>query len=127
MILAVGVGAVWTQVIQTEGSRPVAWRDVTGRLGPVLWPRSVTRSFWKRSQLTRFLADSFPRHAPASPPIDFRSRRLVLAAAGPRSSTGYRVEIVRVVSRRDGVHVLVREITPSLATPALPRLTSPTG
>jgi PrcB C-terminal len=112
-------------VVRTGGAKPVAWQDVTARLGPVLWPKSISRSFWKPSQLSRFLATSFPRDTPTAPPFDFTRRRLILAAAGPRSSTGYGVEIVRITSHRDGVHVLVRETTPSLGQRTMPRLTSP--
>jgi hypothetical protein len=94
-------------------------------MGPVLWPKSVTRSFWKRSQVTRYLARTFPLGAPAAPRVDFVRRRLVLVAAGPRSSTGYGVEIVRVTDRRSTVYVLARETTPKLGQPVTARLTSP--
>jgi hypothetical protein len=94
-------------------------------MGPVLWPKSVTRSFWKRTQLARYLARTFPRDTPVVPTIDFARYRLVLVAAGPRSSTGYGVEIVRVRERRGDIRMLVREATPSLEQRIEPRLTSP--
>jgi hypothetical protein len=95
-------------------------------MGPVLWPKSVTRSFWKQRQLTRYLARTFPENPPAAAPsFDFRRRKLILVAAGPRSSTGYGVEIVRVTERRSTVDVLAREITPTLGQSVAPRLTSP--
>ena len=115
---------MWTQVVETGGSKPVAWQDVDG-FGPVLWPKSVTRSFWKRRQLVRFLARTFPRNTPAAPPFDFAHRRLILVAAGPRSSTGYGVEILRVTERRGDIRVLARETTPSLGQRVRPKLTSP--
>ena len=59
------------------------------------------------------------------PPFDFASRRLILVAAGPRSSTGYGVEIVRITERRSTIDVLARETTPSLGDRTTPRLTSP--
>jgi PrcB C-terminal len=124
-VLAIAGGAVWTQVVETGGSKRVDWVDVTSRLGPVLWPKSVTRSFWKRRQVTRFLARTFPEGAPAVPPFDFAHRRLILVAAGPRSSTGYRVEILRVTERRGDIRVLAREQTPSLGQRGEIRLTSP--
>jgi protease stability complex PrcB-like protein len=118
-------GAVWTQVVETSASKRIAWQDVTAQMGPVLWPKSVTRSFWKRRQLTRYLARTFPQGAPSFPRFDFLHRRLILVAAGPRSSTGYGVEILRVTDRRGDVRVLGRETTPSLGQRVVPQLTSP--
>ena len=94
-------------------------------MGPTLWPKSVTRSFWKRRQLTRYLARTFPQGPPAAPRFDFTRSKLILVAAGPRSSTGYGVEIVRVTGRRSTVNVLARETTPALGQRTAARLTSP--
>jgi hypothetical protein len=91
----------------------------------LLWPQSVTRSFWKRGQVVRYLARTFPGKAPRVPPFDFDRKRLVLVAAGPRSSTGYSVDILRVTERRADIHVLARERTPSLDRPVVARVTSP--
>jgi protease stability complex PrcB-like protein len=124
-VLAITGGVVWTQVVQAGSSDRIAWQDATARMGPVLWPKSVTRSFWKQRQLTRYLARIFPRGAPAAPQFDFNRRKLILVAAGPRSSTGYGVEIVRVTGRRSTISVLAREITPSLGQRVTTRLTSP--
>ena len=125
MTLAIAGGVVWTQAVETGGAKAVAWRDVTARVGPVLWPKSVTRSFWTRSQVDRYLARTFPRGSPEIPPIDFTRRRLILVAAGPRSSSGYGVEILSVAGRRGDIRVLARETTPLLEQPAAIRLTSP--
>jgi hypothetical protein len=94
-------------------------------VGPVLWPKSVTRSFWKRRQVTRYLARTFPEGAPTVPAFDFGHRRLVLVAAGPRSSTGYGVRIVRITEKRSTIDVLAREVTPTLGSRVEPRVTSP--
>ena len=51
--------------------------------------------------------------------------RLVLIAAGPRSSTGYRVEVLRTTERRGDIRILAREVTPTLTEGVTPRLTSP--
>ncbi len=125
VVLAIAGGALWTQVVETGSSKTVPWIDVTARMGPVLWPKSVTRSFWKRRQVVHYLARTFPRSPPAVPRIDFSRYRLVLVAAGPRSSTGYGVEVLRVRERRGDIRVLAREITPSLGNPGEARLTSP--
>ncbi len=124
VVLLIGTGVVWTQVVQ-GGSKQLAWDDVTAQMPDVLWPKSVTRSFWKRRQIVRYLARTFPQGPPRVPPFDFAHRRLILVAAGPRSSTGYRVQILRVTERRSTIDVLARELTPSLGDHTTARLTSP--
>ena len=111
--------------MQPSGPKSLAWTDVTGRMGAVLWPKSVTRSFWRQRQVTRYLARTFPGHTPRAPRIDFSRRKLVLVVAGPRSSTGYGVEILKVTERRSDVRVLARETTPTLGQAVTAKLTSP--
>jgi hypothetical protein len=125
VVLAIAGGVAWTQVVEGRAQEQLAWHDVTAKMGPVLWPKSVSRSFWRRRQVTRYLARTFPLGAPSVPPFDFGRRRLILVAAGPRSSTGYDVRIVRITERRSTIDVLARETTPSLDTRVVPRLTSP--
>ena len=123
--LAIAGGVIWTQVVEGRAEKHLAWADVTARMGPVVWPKSVSRSFWRRRQVVRYLARTFPLGAPRVPPFDFARRRLILVAAGPRSSTGYGVQIVRITERRSTIDVLARESTPSPGTGVVPRLTSP--
>ncbi|HEY7604703.1 MAG TPA: protease complex subunit PrcB family protein [Gaiellaceae bacterium] len=123
--LAIGGGVIWTQAIEGRTERQLAWQDVTGRMGAVVWPKSVSRSFWRRRQVVRYVARTFPLGPPKVPPFDFERRRLILVAAGPRSSTGYRVEIVRITERRSTIDVLARELTPSLGARVAPQVTSP--
>jgi hypothetical protein len=123
-VLAIAAGVTWTQVVQ-GGSKRLAWEDVTAQMPGVLWPKSVTRSFWKRRQVVRYLARTFPEDPPKVPRFDFARRRLILVAAGPRSSTGYGVQIVRITERRSTIDVLARETTPTLGNRTTPRLTSP--
>jgi PrcB C-terminal len=115
---------IWTQVVD-DGSKQLAWDDVTAQMPGVLWPKSVSRSFWKRRQVVRYLARTFPQGPPKVPPFDFAHRRLILVAAGPRSSTGYGVRIVRITERRSTIDVLAREVTPALGDHTTARLTSP--
>ena len=124
-MLAIAGGVIWTQVVEGRAEKQLAWHDVTARMGPVLWPKSVSRSFWRRRQVVRYLARTFPLGAPRTPAFDFARRRLILVAAGPRSGTGYGVEIVRIIERRSTIDVLAQETTPSLDTRVVPRLTSP--
>jgi hypothetical protein len=108
-----------------DGSRPVAWTDVTAQMPYALWPKAVSRSFWKEEQLVRFLDRTFPEGEPRAPRFDFDRRRLILVSAGPRSSTGYAVRIVRITERRSTVDVLAKETAPSLDHPGVASLTSP--
>jgi hypothetical protein len=125
-VLAIAGGVVWTQVVEPGGTKQLPWHDVTGEVrGRALWPKSVTRSFWRQRQVDRYLARIFPRGAPRFPRVDYTRDRLVLIAAGPRSSTGYRVEVLRATERRGDIRILVREVTPTLAEQQRPRLTSP--
>lgn len=124
VVLAIAGGVVWTQVVE-GGSKQLAWGDETAAMPGVLWPKSVTRSFWKRRQVVRYLARTFPQGPPKVPPFDFARRRLILVAAGPRSSSGYGVEIVRITERRSTIDVLAREVTPSPGDRTSARLTSP--
>jgi hypothetical protein len=94
-------------------------------MGVALWPKPVTRSFWKRRQLVRYLVRTFPQDAPRVPLFDFAHSRLILLAAGPRSSTGYDVQVVRVTGRRGDIRVVAREQTPGLGERGEPRLLSP--
>lgn len=108
----------WTAWAQ-GGDRPLAWRDLTDR----------TLARPERSQLASFrdarsLREGLGPSATA-PPIDFRGRTAVLIAAGPRASSAYALEIVRVIEERRRVVVSIRERTPSLARPGVARLAFP--
>jgi hypothetical protein len=59
------------------------------------------------------------------PPIDFRRQETFLVAAGPRSSTGYALRIVRVEDQGGHIDVVVRELTPTLGDAVRARVTYP--
>jgi protease stability complex PrcB-like protein len=61
----------------------------------------------------------------ALPPIDYSRQETFIVAAGPRSSTGYALRIVRVEEQGGHVKVVVREQTPSLGDPVRARVTYP--
>ena len=107
------------------GGRSVAWRDLSAEVGPLQFPRATFRVFLRPQKLTGYLDAVMPGRAPATPPIDFAHRKAVLIAAGPRSSTGYDLRVVRVTERRSCVDVVLRERTPSLGERESARLTFP--
>jgi hypothetical protein len=101
------------------GDRPLPWHDLTGS----------TLAEPGRSQLlsirdARALREGLGASATA-PPIDFRTRTAVLIAAGPRSSSAYELDVVRVTEERRRIVVSIRERTPSLAEPGAARLAFP--
>ena len=117
MVAAVGWLA-WTAWAHGD-DRPLAWRDLTDR----------TLAEPERSQLVSFqdarsLRDGLGESA-TPPPIDFREHTAVLIAAGPRSSSAYALEVVRVTEERRRIVVSIRERTPSLARPGAARLAFP--
>ena len=125
MLGLAGGWIAYSHVWRYGGGRPLAWQDLTARLGPLQFPRPTFRVFLQRAKLVRYLDAVMPGRAPAPPPIDFAHRKAVLIATGPRSSSGYAVEVVRVTAQRARVLVVVRERTPRLGDRAVPRVTYP--
>ena len=66
-----------------------------------------------------------PGRAPQAPPVDFGRDEVVVISLGPRSSTGYSLRVKRVVERRRGIYIYLRERTPWLRDPVDPRVTYP--
>jgi protease stability complex PrcB-like protein len=118
---------VLTVVLTGCGSnpRPVAYSDVTAATGKLEFTRITRGLFRDRAELLEVLERHNPGLRIELPPIDFSRRAAYLVATGPRSSTGYGLQIVRVEDDGDQVLVVVRERTPSLGDPATPRVTYP--
>jgi hypothetical protein len=106
-------------------ARPVAYTDLTSQAGPLEFPRISRQLFRSREELIDFLARTNPGRPIKLPPVDFTRREVYLVAAGPRSSTGYDLRIVRVQDEDDRVLVVVREHTPTLGDPVEARVTYP--
>jgi hypothetical protein len=85
----------------------------------------VTGVYHSRPPLERLLEATMPGRAPAAPRVDFGRDEVVVVSLGPRSSTGYSLRVERVVSRRRGIDVYLRERTPKLGDPVDPRGTYP--
>jgi hypothetical protein len=123
-VALVVAGLIWDRVGDSP-AKAVRWRDLTARLPGLEFPRQTGRAYFARSDLGDYLRAIMPGRAPAPPAIDFRRDEAVLVAAGPRSSTGYDLRVVRVEQRGDTVDVRVRERTPSLGDPTTARITYP--
>jgi hypothetical protein len=118
-------GVIYAYVFERSGARPLAWRDVSAQLGPAAFPRPAGRVFGSGEALRRFMIAAMPGRAPRSPAIDFRRREAVLLATGPRSSTGYAVEVESVREERGRIVIHAHERTPSLGDPVAARVTYP--
>lgn len=103
----------------------LAWRDLNPQLGRVEFTRKVTGVYHSRPPFARLLEATMPGRAPAPPPVDFGRDEVVVVSLGPRSSTGYSLRVLRVVERRRGIDVYLREQTPGLGDPVDPRVTYP--
>jgi hypothetical protein len=107
VLLAVGAAAVGLaasaglQARGHTGDRPVPWRDVSREA------RGLDRSVAAFAVTKR------------------GNRERVLVSPGPRSSTGYAVEVVSVVEQRSRILLAVRETTPRLGQRVVVRVTYP--
>jgi PrcB C-terminal len=87
-----------------SGGHPVPYRLVD--LGPLVLTTAVATPTRKQSVLDRLLGGRRAR-LPAG-------REAILISPGPRSSTGYDVEVLSIVEERRRIVVDVREIAPKL-------------
>jgi hypothetical protein len=116
-VLVLTVQAVWP-----EGKgQPVRWSEHS--VGPLVITRETKRVFRDKRRLESYL--SRVQASGRAPRVDFATRQLLLVSPGPRSSTGYGVQIVRVERHGDRIDVIVREQTPSLGDPVAARVTYP--
>jgi hypothetical protein len=106
-------------------AKPVAYDDLTPKVGSVEFTHITVDRARSRAQLLEVLRRNNPGRKLALPPIDYSRRETFLVAAGPRSSTGYALHIVRVEEQNGHIDVAVREETPSLGDPVRARVTYP--
>jgi hypothetical protein len=93
-------------------------------MGKVEFTRRAMGVYHSRASFKRLLEATMPGRAPAPPPrFNWDRDQLVVIALGPRSSTGYSLQIERVVDRRRGIYVYAHERTPSLGEPVEARVT----
>ncbi len=95
-------------------SRPLAWRDASGLMRGFTTPRPAVGVFETEAELREFWPDAC---AACTSGIRFGRERAVLVTTGPRSSTGYRIEVVSVTERRREIDVEVREHKPLAGMP----------
>jgi hypothetical protein len=106
-------------------SRPVRYVDLTRSVGPLEFTHITVASFDDRAKLIEVLQRNNPGRRIRVPRIDFKNHIAYLVATGPRSSTGYVLNVVRVREESDLVRVVVHERTPALGEPVRARVTYP--
>ena len=105
--------------------RDVPYVDLTRQTGPLEFTRIRRDVFRNRAALLDVLEQNNPGQTIRLPRIDFKRSEVYLVAAGPRSSSGYELQVLRVQDLGDRIVVVVHERTPSLGDAVQARVTYP--
>jgi hypothetical protein len=105
--------------------RPVSYDDLTRKVGGLEFTHLTVDTSQTRAELLEVLQRNNPGLKINVPPIDYARQETFLVAAGPRSSTGYSLRVVRVYEHGGHIQVVVRERTPTLGDPVHARVTYP--
>lgn len=118
--------AIWVtyrHVFAHSEVRGLPWLDLTPQVGPLVFPRATTRELPGPKTFALYLRIHHARRRPVSP--DFKHGVVLVVAVGPRSSTGYSLQVLRVTEQRSRVIVKLRENTPSIGKPGSTRIVYP--
>jgi len=105
--------------------RDVPYVDLTRQTGRLEFTRIRRDVFRNRAALLDVLEQNNPGRTIRLPKIDFKHSEIYLVAAGPRSSSGYELQVLRVQDLGDRIVVVVHERTPSLGDAVQARVTYP--
>ena len=119
----VGGGAAW-RAWEHRGDRAVPWRDLSASLQAPLLPEPTVARFGDVAKLADRLRALEPGREPSVPPLR-ADEDAILLSTGPRSATGYAIEVAAVREERGRLVVRARERAPTLARPGTARLVSP--
>jgi hypothetical protein len=114
----------YTRVWARSGGEPLGWRDRSAYLARAELVRPTFEIFRDRAAFARFLHTRVET-AVTVPPIDFRRDLAVLLALGPRSSTGYAIEVEGVTEERGRILIAARERSPRLGRRVTARIEYP--
>ena len=106
-------------------TRPLAYSDLTAKIGPLEFTHLTVDVSRSRAELVGVLERNNPGRRIHLPPVDYSRQETFLVAVGPRSSTGYALEVVRVEEKGGHAVVVVHERTPSLGDAVQARVTYP--
>jgi hypothetical protein len=121
-VLALAGVLLAVQLLPDGESEPVAWRDLSSQVGPLTIGGLERRLFRDQEQLDRYLAAARARRTPT---VDFSQRQLLLVSTGPRSSTGYSIDVLGAEERDGEITVYVKELSPGLSDRVEARVTHP--
>jgi protease stability complex PrcB-like protein len=121
-VLALAGVLLAVRLLPEADGEPVAWRDLSAEVGPLSIAGLERRLFRDQEQLDGYLARAQARQTPT---VDFSKRQLLLVSTGPRSSTGYSIEVLDVEERDGEITVRIREVAPKLNGRVEARVTYP--
>lgn len=101
------------------------YRDVSSQLHGYEPPRLAREVFTNRAELAKYLRHTVPAGQVLVPRVDWAHREAILVASGPRSSTGYSLQVVSLYARGGRLALTVKERTPSLGEPVTAKVTYP--
>jgi hypothetical protein len=122
-VLVTAVLLLSAKLLPEEKGHPVAWRDLSTEVGPLRINGSQHPLFRERSRLSRYLRRAHARRP--APAVDFSRQQLLLVSPGPRSSTGYGVDVLSVREHDNKITVRIRERAPKLGEHVEARVTYP--
>jgi hypothetical protein len=122
-VLALSVLLLGVRLLPEDKGKAVAWQDLTSQVGPLTIARSDHSVFRDQAKLAEYLRQA--KAARPAPAVDFSTRQLLLVSPGPRSSTGYSVEVLSAREDNGKIVVRVRERTPRLGEKVQPHVTYP--
>jgi len=118
--LVLAIVALAAYLLPHAESRPVRWRALS--VGPLTITFQERRLFRDRRQLRSFLELTSVRRVPK---VDFSTRQLLLLTTGPRSSSGYAIDVLGASEQDGKITVKVRERAPGLRERVEPHVTYP--
>jgi PrcB C-terminal len=121
-VLALAAVLLVVRLLPEGEGEPVAWRDLSAQVGPLSIGGTERRVFRDQEQLDRYLSNARARRTPT---VDFSNRQVLLVSTGPRSSTGYSIEVLSAEERDGEITVRIREVTPGLDERVAARVTHP--
>jgi hypothetical protein len=121
-VLALAAVLLAVRLLPEGESEPVAWRDLSAQVGPLSIAGVERRVFRDQEQLGRYLSSARARRKPT---VDFSKRQVLLVSTGPRSSTGYSIDVLAAEERDGEITVSVRELSPAVDERVEARVTHP--
>ena len=121
-VIAVAAALLAVVLLPEKKGHAVGWSDLSRQVGPLMITHSERRVFRERVKLAGYLHRA---RASRIPPNDFSKRQLLLVSPGPRSSSGYAMQILSVREEDGKLTVEVRERAPGLDERVSPHVTYP--